>query len=164
MYLVSFDFYCPSKCGSYFCRTLYIYISCYTTVSFHYNCNHYLYFIVSHSFNNCFCFCRCQVQYPLGSALYGFDERLIHTNTTIYESGLVMIRQESIHRHRTKATGSYQILQISDKRINILLLSVRQQAKFNWYRKNKNFESYYVWTQEALCVCINTHRGNSKKF
>ena len=24
MYLVSFDFYWPSKCGSYFCRTLYI--------------------------------------------------------------------------------------------------------------------------------------------
>jgi len=23
VYLVSFDFYCPSKCGSYFCRTLY---------------------------------------------------------------------------------------------------------------------------------------------
>jgi hypothetical protein len=23
VYLVSFGFYCPSKCGSYFCRTLY---------------------------------------------------------------------------------------------------------------------------------------------
>jgi hypothetical protein len=23
VYLVSFDFFCPSKCGSYFCRTLY---------------------------------------------------------------------------------------------------------------------------------------------
>jgi len=48
---------------------IYIYISCYTIASFHYNCNHYLYFIVSHSFHNCFCFCRWQVQYPLGMYL-----------------------------------------------------------------------------------------------
>ena len=46
-----------------------VYISRYKIVSFPYNCNHYLYFIVSHSLYNCFCFCRWQVQYPLGTCL-----------------------------------------------------------------------------------------------
>jgi hypothetical protein len=86
------------------------------------------------------------------------------TDTTIYESALAMIRQESLHRHRTKATGSYQILHISDRRMNKLPVSVQQQTKFKWYWKNKKFESYYVLMQQAFCVSVNNHRSNSKSF
>ena len=39
MYLVSFDFYCPSKCGSYFCRTLYLHSLTTTLLDFYQMCD-----------------------------------------------------------------------------------------------------------------------------
>ena len=69
-----------------FCCTCYR-ISCYTNVSFYYNCNSYFFYL--NSFHNCFF--TLQVQYPAVYALYGNEECLINTNiNTIYVSVLCL--------------------------------------------------------------------------
>jgi len=63
------------SCCTYGCASFY------SILSVHYNCNHYFYSIVFNSCQNCTVDDKFSIL--LICALYGFDERLINTNTLI---------------------------------------------------------------------------------